>query len=324
MKRLIKIARAYLPLFLQKKIDKIVLDRKLSRYRERRRRVQIPIAEVRAVLEKFEFDSDVLIYSSISDIGKIQGGAPAVVTALTEVMDLEKHTLLAPALPFMGYVKEYLNSLDKFELATARNCMGDISNLLMRRDDCVRSLHPSHSVIAVGNKSREYIGEHYLSKTPFDRHSPYFKLSLFNGQILMFGVGLNSITNNHVHEDMLGRLLPYKVYSDKLYKIPCIGDKEYLIVSTRAHNPIKSAKRDAELARPYLERSGAIKTVRLGDSEVSMLNARKLNVVLLEMLLDGKSIYGNVRLTPSHRDNIRQLISELKEETHAPHLNPGL
>ena len=204
--------------------------------------------------------------------------------------------------------------------------MGDISNLLMRRDDCVRSLHPSHSVIAVGKNSQEYICEHHLSKTPFDKYSPYSKLSLLNGHILMFGVGLNSVTCNHVYEDMLGSLLPFKVYSEKIYEIPCIveTEEEHHIVSTRAHNPIYSAKRDAELARCYLEKSGAIKTLCLGDSEVSMLNVRKLNLVLLKMLLDGKSIYGKVRLNKFQRDKITQLISEFKEEPHETNLNARL
>lgn len=323
MKRLIKTAKAYLPIFFQQKVDKLVLDRKLSRCKERRLRVQVPIEDVRAVLERFDFNSDVLIHSSISNIGRIRGGAPAVVATITELMDLNERTLLAPALPFMGYVQDYLDSLDNFSVCSAKNCMGDISNLLMRRDDCVRSLHPSHSVIAVGKKSREYIGEHHLSKTPFDEHSPYSKLSLFNGQILMFGVGLNSVTSNHVYEDMLGSLLPFNVYSEELYEIPCIGvsEEDYHTVSTRAHNPAYSAKRNAELARCYLEKSGAIKTFSLGDSEVSMLNARKLNQVLLEMLLDGKSIYGKVRLNKLQRDKVTQLISEFEEEPHEANLN---
>ena len=314
MKKLIKIARAYLPPLLQQKVDKLVLERKLTRYKERRIRVQVPIDDVRAVLEKFDFNSDVLIHSSISNIGRIKGGAPAVIGVITELMELDKHSLLAPALPFMGSVKDYLDSLESFNLNSAKNCMGDISNMLMRRDDCVRSLHPSHSVIAVGKNSQKFIYEHHLSQTPFDKYSPYAKLSLLNGQILLFGVGLNAVTCNHVYEDMLGSLLPFNVYSEKNYEIPCIDESEgeHHIVSTRAHNPIYSAKRDAEIARRYLEQAAAIQTFSLGDSEVSMLNARKLNQALLEMLLDGKSIYGKVRLNGLQRDKIMLLISECK------------
>ena len=52
-----------------------------------------------------------------------------------------------------------------------------------------------------------------------------------------------------------------------------------------------------------------------------MLSARKLNLVLLEMLLDGKSIYGKVRLNRFQHDKITELVSALKEEAHETNLN---
>ncbi len=312
IKRIFKLIKLYLPDFLKRELNKKVIENKLDKHRERKQRVFVTREEVISILDNFDLNSDIIVHSSTSNIGKIEGGAQKLTDLIISKIDLDKYTLLAPALPFLGSMKSYLDSLEDFDLTTAKNAMGNISNMIMKKEGCKRSLHPTHSVIAIGINSDLYASNHELCNTPFCQESPYYKLTQNNGKILMFGINLNSVTNFHVYEDMLSELLPYHVYTDKSYKIPCTDGNTEIIVTTKAHNPFLSAKRDCERARKYLINNGYIQAYKIGDSEISLLDAKGLTVTLLEMLIDGRSIYGKVKLSKEQRVKVNNFLEELR------------
>jgi aminoglycoside 3-N-acetyltransferase len=312
MKILIKLIKNLLPNFLKSKLEKKILNRKLNKHKERKQRVTVSLQQIETILDRFDLDNDIIIHSSTSNIGKIEGNAVQLTELIISKIDLSKHTLLAPALPFLGSMKDYLDSLEDFDLTTAKNAMGNISNMIMKKEGCKRSFHPTHSVLAIGKNSNFYASNHELCSAPFCKESPYYKLTQNDGKILMFGVNLNSVTNFHVYEDMLGELLPHHVYTDKSYKIPCADGNTEIIVTTKAHNPLLSAKRDCERARKFLIKNNYIETYKLGDSEISLLDSKGLTITLLEMLLHGNSIYGKVKLSRDQKAKAQELLRELK------------
>lgn len=311
MKHLIKSIIPYLPKILRKKISKIVTNKKIEQHKERKKRVLISLSDVENVLDKLDLTHDIIIHSSMSNIGKIEGGGVALTNLLISKLNLNNITLLAPALPFLGTTSEYLDNLSLFDLRTAKNAMGGIPNQIMKREACARSFHPTHSVIALGANSELYVQDHEKSQTPFACTSPYYKLTKNNGKILMFGVGLNSITNFHVYEDLLAEHLPFKVYEDKTYQVDSTKGDQNIIINTRVHDVRMSAKRDCERARKNLNANDYITTFKLGDSEVSLLDAKGLTVTLLEMLLAGQSIYGKVKLSNEQNEFVKQKLTEL-------------
>lgn len=311
MKQIIKQIKNYLPKYFKKKIDEKVQNKKLKQHRDRKQRINISLDEINIILEKLNLNQDLIIHSSTSNIGKIEGGAKQLTDLILSKIDLSSYTLLAPALPFLGSQKEYLDGLESFELQEAKNAMGNISNMIMKEVGCKRSFHPTHSVIALGKDAEYYTKDHEKCKTPFCSESPYAKITQNNGKILMFGVDLNSITNFHVYEDKLGEYLPFDVYSNKVYKIDSKNGNENISIEIKAHNPSQSAKRDCERARKYLVKNGYIETYKLGDSEVSLLDAKGLTLTLLEMLLEGESIYGKVKLTDNQAGRIKNILKTL-------------
>ena len=311
LKVFVKSIKNYLPTFLKKKVDEKVLNNKLKKHRERKKRVFVKLQEVEDILNKFDFNSDIIIHSSTSNIGKIEGGGIAITDLIVSKIDLSKNTLLAPALPFLGSVKDYIESLTSFDLQNAKNAMGNISNMIMKKEGCQRSFHPTHSVIALGKNAKFYAENHETCKTPFAEQSPYYKITKNNGKILMFGVNLNSITNFHVYEDILGDFLPFKVYTKDEYIIKSTNGNLNQNIIVRAHNPKQSAKRDCERARKFLIENNYIETYSLGDSEVSMLDAKGLTITLLQMLQSGHSIYGKVKLSKKQKLKIEETLNLL-------------
>lgn len=310
-KKFIKILFPYLPETLKKKVFEISKKSKLSAHKERKQRVKISLSEVEEVLNNLNLSCDTIIHASTSNIGKIEGGTVNLTNLIVSKVNTEKYTLLAPALPFLGSTKDYLISLNYFDLSLAKNAMGNISNQIMKNNESFRSFHPTHSVVALGLNADNYTNTHHLEATPFGEGSPYSKLTWNKGKILMFGVDLNSVTNFHVYEDMILKEIPFKVYSDETFKIKSINKGNESYITTPVHNQFLSAKRDCELARKDLIKNGYIKSYKLGDSEVSLLDAKGLTITLLQMLLDGRTIYGKVKLSKSQELYIKEKASKL-------------
>jgi len=313
MKRLVKLAMPLLPLGLRHAVNDFAATKRRAEARRRKERTRFSLADVGRALDHLPFSADLIVHSSISNIGKLADGtAPDLAREIFSRIDLARYTLLAPALPFNSLMKDYLDQCAAFDVRTATNAMGAIANIVMRQPGCLRSVHPSHSTLALGAKAAHYVEGHERDATPFGPHSPFRKLTENRGQILMFGVGLNSVTCFHVYEDLLGPALPFEVYQAKRYEVPCTDrDGAALRVRTSCHCPFLTARRECERTRPYLERAGHIRTMPIGESEISLLDARGLTTTLLEMLLAGDSVYGSVSLAPAQRTAVRERLAEL-------------
>jgi aminoglycoside 3-N-acetyltransferase len=309
----VKLALPLLPARLRRTVNDLAATRRLAQGKRRKERTQFSLADVARALDRLPFRADLIVHSSMSNIGKLADGtALDLAHEILSRIDLARYTLLAPALPFNSAMKDYLDQCAAFDVRTAKNAMGAIANIVMQQPGCLRSVHPSHSTLALGAQAAYYVEGHERDATPFGPHSPFCKLTQSRGHILMFGVGLNSVTCFHVHEDLLGAHLPFDVYQAQRYQIACADrDGRALRVRTACHSPFLAARRDCERARPYLERAGHIRTVPVGESEISLLDARGLTATLLEMLLAGDSIYGPVSLTAAQVAAVKQCLAEL-------------
>lgn len=314
VKRFVKLVLPFLPAPIRRKVLDRATARRVAESRKRKQRTQVSMEEIAVALDRLSFSRDLIIHSSMSNIGKLRDGTALDLTRqVLSRLDLGAVTLLAPALPFNTSMTEYLDQCSGFDVRTAKNAMGAIANILMRQEGCLRSLHPTHSTLALGANASQYIDGHEKDATPFGPKSPFAKLTRNNGKILMLGVGLNSVTNFHVYEDMLGDQMPFNVYQARRYEVPCIDRAgKAVVVRTACHSPFLSARRECERARGYLERGGHIQTQCIGESEISLLDARGLTTTLFAMLLDGDSIYGAVKLSSTQRAAVERCLSEFQ------------
>lgn len=68
-----------------------------------------------------------------------------------------------------------------FDPKTTVEWTGALSFFARRRKDFVRSIHPTHSVVAYGELGEHMVREHELSITPFDAFSPFAYLAKHPG-----------------------------------------------------------------------------------------------------------------------------------------------
>jgi aminoglycoside 3-N-acetyltransferase len=179
---------------------------------------------------------------------------------------------------------------------TAPTRMGWLTEHALMSPGGSRSVHPTHSVLAFGPRSADFVKDHHLCLTPFADRSPYARLVDFGGKILLIGVGLSGMTSFHRTEDRLGERFPVRVYRPEVFRVRCVDaagrSRE---VSTLAHDPFISRIRDCDLMREEFLKSGVLREVSVGDGVVGMIDARAMDD-LLEDLCRNRSqcIYGRI------------------------------
>lgn len=150
----------------------------------------------------------VMLHSSLSNLGSVEGGAETVVEAFLEAMGPEG-TLVTPAFTPGAWV-EHLAMPDCRTCCPQDFCPsswpsheGAIPNAALRRPGRLRSCHPTHSWVANGARAAELLRDHRHASTPCGRGNPFEKLVELDGCIVILGVGVNTITLWHYFEDIL-------------------------------------------------------------------------------------------------------------------------
>ena len=136
--------------------------------------------------------AEVMVHSSFKSRGIAH--PETIIKALLHAIG-EHGTLLLPALSYLQQ-PPLLHST----LATP-SCVGYLSEYFRTRPGVTRSLHPTHSVCAVGASVDDLLGDHHQDATPCGAHSPFHKLLHRQGKILMLGCGLRPNTTMHAIEE---------------------------------------------------------------------------------------------------------------------------
>lgn len=149
-----------------------------------------------------------LVHSSLRTLGHVEGGPETVIQALLGALGPEG-TLLMPALSYEHVPRRS----PTFDVRHTPSNVGAIPEYFRTRPGTHRSVHPTHSVCAVGPRTAELLDDHPLDDTPCGLHSPFHKLCDVGGQLLMLGCGLHPNTSFHAIEELVE---PPYLYADPI------------------------------------------------------------------------------------------------------------
>ena len=139
-----------------------------------------------------------MVHSSLKSLGHVPGGSETVIQGLLAALG-DEGTLFMPALCW-----ELVHSQQPvFDVRHTASHVGAIPEYFRQRSGTRRSIHPTHSVCGVGPLAEEWLPQHIMDNTPCGPHSPFHRLPLVNGQILMLGCGLKPNTSMHAIEEMI-------------------------------------------------------------------------------------------------------------------------
>ena len=222
-----------------------------------------------------------LVHSSMKAIGPVEGGADAVLDALSEYM---KDGLLVLPTHTWATVKDERNV---FDVLREPSCVGILPELFRKRPGVVRSLHPTHSVAALGREAEDYVSGEEYARTPCARRGCWGKLYDRGASILFLGCRLTSNTFLHGVEEwnhIPNRLNPQ---AEEYFTVTPDGTR-YRIPQYR-HNASHPSRFYDKMEPAFLE-GGAIRYGMLGDAKCVLGDAAQMAEITTRWLL------GNVHL----------------------------
>lgn len=234
----------------------------------------------------------VLVHSSFSKIGFVEGGPKVFVDALLNVIGAEGN-LLMPSSPNAGYQLDYIRNMTIFDVQNDPSRMGAITEYFRKLPGVYRSESPTEPVCCFGPKADWFTNGHLGELTPYTKNSPFARLAEAGGKILYIGVTLdNAGTSLHVLEDAVADF-KYPVYYPEEFHVSVKQTNGNLVpVSVKVHNPEQSAKRKCDGLLPLFEAKGVMSYSTIGKAQTLVFDAAKmLEVMVREYQENGVTMY---------------------------------
>jgi len=230
-----------------------------------------------------EAGGTLLAHSSLSSFGTVRGGEHTVIDALLEALGPDG--LLAMPTHTWSTVSA---KQPVFHQQLSPSITGRITESFRLRPSAVRSLHPTHSVAAVGPDAPEFCGGHELYSTPCSRASPYGRLVARGGQVLMLGVGLDCLTLMHGIEEWAE--VPWLFNRVETLHVITSSGSVLTVLSRRHTNDPYYEERDFPSLEPVLKQADVIRYGMAGNATIRVIDAQRCAAVLLPLLRENPDL----------------------------------
>ncbi|MEH6814112.1 MAG: AAC(3) family N-acetyltransferase, partial [Motiliproteus sp.] len=108
--------------------------------------------------------------------------------------------------------REFLERGGKINIRRSPSKMGLLSEVFRRNKETVRSLSPTHPLLAWGTEADAFIAGHDQASSPFGPVSPFQKLLERDAKVLCIDAPFSTVTFTHFVEDRIANNLPYPLY----------------------------------------------------------------------------------------------------------------
>ena len=216
------------------------------------------------------------VHSSLGSCGYFLGGCEMIVRTLRERADdlcMPTHTYCYPtdenAIPPI------------FDPHETPSLVGALTDCFWKMDGVLRSLHPTHSVAAIGPLAPFLIAGHELCDTPCGDGTPYKKMIDADFSVLMLGATLNAYTFFHTAEH--DARVPY-LYFPKPYDLR-VRDPSNREITVRMLRQNMTVPRRFAAMDKELEAEGLLRRAPLGCGEIlCIMSSKSAHEFLVETL----------------------------------------
>ncbi len=215
---------------------------------------------------------DLLVHSSLKRLGPVEGGADGIID-----------TLLAAIAPdgtlMMSTVSGNVNAAQTvFHVAHTPSTVGALTNVFRQRPGTIRSLHPVHSIAAIGPKAKFFTEGHIEARTPWSAESPYRKLMSSEGFILFLGTDFSA--NTCIHAIEIEAQVP-GLHTETSTRLQVMDyDGVLYEIEHHWHAPKLCCYTDLE---HLVERAGGLTYGRIGNTICRLVDATILHATLLPL-----------------------------------------
>lgn len=269
------------------------------RARERLRPTRISGADVEAALREAGIGAGdaVFVQAGMAAFGTIEGGAQTVIDALRRIVG-EGGLITMPAFPLTGPALEHLRRTPVFDARTDPSRMGAVSERFRRSPGVLRSVHPTHSISAIGPGAEAVVAGHERAETPFGEGTPFARLRERGAKQVFFGSGVRAITMYHSFEVVREPPYPIDVFWPEPIPVRCVTmDGEAIEMTTLVHDTPRlgpgridvDPRLEAQVRSRLL--AGGMRSAPLGRGEILCQPIPQMFETFEEMLGEGLTIY---------------------------------
>lgn len=212
-----------------------------------------------------------LVHANFQPNSGFKGTPLDLVNALVELIG-SQGTLMMVSIPFRGAAYDYLAQNKPFHVKKTLSMMGLVTELFRRKEGTLRSLHPTHPVLAFGKNAAWIVAGHERCLFPCGAGSPFEKFLKLGGKILFFDVSFGAITFFHYVEDLVKEKLPFPIYDEKLFTVTVYDDKDHLH-TVQTYTFHKGLARNAEKLEEEMLKQQKVRRRRIGNSTLALVHA---------------------------------------------------
>ncbi len=224
----------------------------------------------------------VMIHSSLKSIGPIEGGADGLIDAFSEY--LREGLLLIPTHTW----RTVHRTSPVFDSRTEVPCIGVLPAVAAARRDGVRSLHPTHSIMAFGCRAEEFVAGEERCATPMAAGGCWSRLYDEDSKILLVGVGHQRNTYIHAIEERAD--IPHRLTEDAVPFL--VIDREGRRLDRPMPTMFTPGTVDVSLnfvrVSDHLEKAGATYRARIGSAETIVCSARAMSQTLMPLFVSAR------------------------------------
>lgn len=229
----------------------------------------------------------VLVHSSMKAIGDVPGGAESVIDAL--ISCLTDGLLIFPTHSWSKITK----SGDLYDPKVEPSCVGILTNLFMKRTGVFRSLHPTHSVTALGRGAKEYVQLDDDAASPAPWSGCWGELYRREAKILFLGCPTSKNTYIHSVEEWCN--IPNRLSKEPIEVLIKKETGEIIKRKILTHKaPIPDISLNYKKITPLLLEKQIITKGRVGDATCYLCRAKEMGDMTREILMEDPDYF----LTP--------------------------
>lgn len=216
-----------------------------------------------------------MIHLSYKAIGDVDGRGDAVLDALSEYM---QPGLLVLASHTWANVNDRNPVMDALYTPS---CVGALTEIFRKREGVCRSLHPTHSLAALGADAEEFVAGEERIGTPCGEGGAYHKLWQRNAYILLIGVNFTRNTYVHGIEEWDGAQGTISPKRTDMYVITPAGQR--LHTPQNRHCAPLGSETFSKL-EPQALNEGVLSIGRFGDADARLMRAAPLREMVAGLL----------------------------------------
>lgn len=243
----------------------------------------------------------VMLHSSLKSLGYVDGGAQAVLEAVHEALSPDGTLVVPTYYQPGGTIYNTCKMTDYvFDPRLHGSNLGSLPEAFLKMPGIKRSIHPTHSVSALGPQADYIVSTHHLAPSIFGEGSPWERCLRLNAKVLGLGISMGPVTFYHLLEDILLDEFPVPVRLPEVFRLKCRDWSGQLIeVPITPLDPAYNPRRIDNKARGDLQqffmddfrRAGILKDGKVGEAAAWFVSAKDFYARLEWLAKRGVTVY---------------------------------